>query len=134
MSVQWKGAELLARIRAGAMTGVVRGTEFVREEGASLMLNSPRGGRVYRRRGVTHKASAPGEPPAPDTGTLMRNIDARYDKDSLTGTVNFGTVYARALEYGTARMAARPFARPALMNKVNAIKEDVADEIANALR
>ena len=34
-------------------------------------------GRVYKRRGGYHVASAPGQPPAPDTGNLRRNWNQR---------------------------------------------------------
>lgn len=134
VTVQWNGSALLAKIKGATLVGISRGTEAVREEATSLMLNSPRSGRIYRRRGVEHKASGPGEPPAPDTGNLIRNIQTRIDPAKLTGNVNFGTVYSRYLEYGTAKMAPRPFARPALANEQENIRDGVADEISKALR
>lgn len=134
MTVNWNGSDLLAKIHAAAVRGLHRGVEEVRTEAVTLMQNSPRGGRVYRRGGVSHKASAPGEPPAPDTGFLMRSIGTSVDPETLVGTVSFTARYARALEYGTARMAARPFARPALANKIDDIQADIAAEISAALK
>lgn len=134
MTVKWNGAAVLAKVRAATLTGVVRGVETIREEATSLMQNSPRSGRIYRRRGVTHKASGPGEPPAPDTGNLIRNIETSVDAQKLTGNVNFGTNYSRHLEYGTVNMAPRPFARPAVEHKKAAIQADIAEEIAGALK
>lgn len=69
-------------------------------------------------RGVgVHRASAPGEPPAVDTGLLRGSI--QIDPSGLSQsmpTIRVGTnlVYARPLEYGTFRMAPRPYMRPAL--------------------
>lgn len=134
MTVKWDGDRILAKVRSATLTGIVRGTEAVREEATSLMQNSPRSGRTYRRRGVTHKASGPGEAPAPDTGNLIRNIQTNVDAQKLTGNVNFGTKYAPHLEYGTVKMAPRPFARPALENKKQGIQTDIAEEIASALK
>lgn len=133
MTVEWNDG-LVGQIRQAAMTGVVRGTEDVRTEGASLMINSPRTGRVYRRGGVTHKASAPGEPPAPDTGYLLNSIRTEYDTAELLGRVIFGANYAQHLEYGTVKMARRPYARVALTNKNDAVQADIVDEIASVLK
>lgn len=130
MSVKWNAAAVLAQVRAATLTGIVRGVQTIREEATSLMQDSPRSGRVYSR----HKASGPGEPPAPDTGNLIRNIQTSVDAQKLTGNVNFGTKYARPLEYGTYKMAPRPFARPAVENKKNVIRDDIADEISGALK
>ncbi len=59
-----------------------------------------------------HRASAPGEAPAIDTGYLVNTIQTRK-----TGTgsaqVSVGADYAAPLEFGTRKMAARPFLRPA---------------------
>jgi HK97 gp10 family phage protein len=134
MTVKWNGAAIVASVRAATLTGIVRGTEAVREEATSLMLNSPRSGRIYQRRGVVHKSSGPGEPPAPDTGNLIRNIQTSVDPQTLSGNVNFGTQYSRHLEYGTIKMAPRPFARPAAEHKRAEIQADIAQEIAGALK
>ena len=61
----------------------------------------------------THRASADGDPPATDTGRLKNSIE--FDKiGDLTATVGSKLAYATWLEYGTMRMAARPFFRPAV--------------------
>lgn len=134
MTVEWNGATVLERVRKAAMRGVIRGTEDVRTEADSLMNESPRSGRVYTRRGVSHKASAPGEPPAPDTGRLRQSLRTEYNRELLMGTAIASTAYAQALEFGTSRIAPRPFMRPALANRKDEIEAGIADEIRNALR
>lgn len=134
MSVEWRGSQILERVRKAAMLGVIRGTESVREEADSLMNESPRSGRVYTRRGVSHRASAPGEPPAPDTGRLRQSLRTEYNRELLMGTAIASTAYAQALEFGTSRIAPRPFMRPALANRKDEIEADIAAEIRNALR
>lgn len=73
------------------------------------VLNRAGTGELYGK----HRASAPGEPPAPDTNTLRANTNAdtdiRKDGDDHVGSVVANTAYAKALEVGTERMAARPF-------------------------
>lgn len=134
MTVEWNGAAVLERVRKAAMRGVIRGTEDVRTEADSLMNESPRSGRVYTRRGVSHRASAPGEPPAPDTGRLRQSLRTEYNRELLMGTAIASTAYAQALEFGTSRIAPRPFMRPALANRKDEIEADIAAEIRNALR
>lgn len=133
MTVTWNDGPLLQRLRQAAMRGVVSGTEEVRNEMISLILNTQKTGRVYRRRGVQHQASAPGEPPASDTGRLVNSTTTDYDQAKLMGTVTARTAYAAALEYGTVRMAPRPYARPAAANTKEFIEKAVGDEVASAL-
>jgi len=53
--------------------------------------------------------SKAGNPPAVDTGNLRRSI--QINQDTASGDVEVGTnvEYARYLEYGTSKMAARPW-------------------------
>lgn len=134
MSVEWYGDELMARVRAAAMRGVVRGTESVLEEGTSLILDGEKTGRVYRRRGVEHQASAPGEAPASDTGRLVQSGRTEYQVADLSGTALWSTAYAEALEYGNENLDERPYARPALANRKDGIEADIIEEIATVLR
>lgn len=133
MAVEFDQAALLSRLRKAAMRGVVTGTEAVRTEAVSLVLQTPKTGRIYRRRGVEHQASAPGEPWASDTGYALSRIETVYDSSELVGRVNFGAKQAEALEFGTQTMQPRPVARPALMNKKDEIEKTVADEIRKEL-
>ena len=86
------------------------------------MRNSPATGRVYglrrtrrgkralgpafsRGKGRVHRASAPGEPPAPDTGDLLRSVSWQVRKDGTRWFAEVGSnlKYALYLEYGAAR-------------------------------
>lgn len=69
-------------------------------------------GRQYGR----HTASAPGQPPATDTGRLAASIreELRSDSKGLVEVIGSDVIYAKPLERGTRKMAPRPFLRPAL--------------------
>lgn len=131
--IDWNDQAVVARVRAAAMQGVVRATELVRNEALRLVMQTEKTGRLYRRGGVTHQASAPGEPPASDTGRLVGSITTFYDQDKLTGIVSANTEYAPFLEYGTAKMEPRPFMRPALANKSEEVTALVNRAIAAEL-
>jgi hypothetical protein len=64
--------------------------------------------------GKLHRASAPGEAPAVDTGNLRNSIAITMINNGLTARIDFGAEYAFWLEFGRRSVAARPFARPAL--------------------
>jgi hypothetical protein len=65
--------------------------------------------------GPDHVPSNPGEPPNADTGRLHRAIDV-VRRGELTADVVSAAPYAD-LEFGTARVAARPYLRPATEKK-----------------
>jgi HK97 gp10 family phage protein len=133
MTVKWYGAENMAAVKAAAFKGVVKGTELVRTEAIHLVLDTPKSGRVYHSGAITHQASAPGEPPATDTGNFVNQITTEFSMSDVSGVVNFGAKYSAWLEYGTIKMEPRPFARPALANKQSEIEAIVDAEIRAVL-
>lgn len=80
-------------------------------------LSGPRNGRVYQKRQykgkILHRASAPGEPPATDTGNLAGSIYSRMT-GNLTGEIGATAEYAAVLELGGAHIAPRPALTPAV--------------------
>lgn len=88
------------------------------------------GGRgiVYRRRGIEHKASAPGDPPATDTGRLSSSINITTGfRGGLTAEIGTNVFYAPQLEFGTTRIAPRPFLFPALERERPKFEKAVSD-------
>lgn len=102
---------------------------------AKRLLSLHGSGRVYRKTNPTriHQASAPGEPPAKDTGLLVAAMGHNVDVDEQGLFSEFGVVHVEArtleeragddanlaeiaiwLEHGTRHMEARPFLRPSL--------------------
>lgn len=62
--------------------------------------------------GSGHVPSLPGQPPNNDTGILANNIET-VAKAPLLVEVSSNAAYSAPLEFGTSRMAARPFMAPA---------------------
>lgn len=62
--------------------------------------------------GKNHVPSRPGEPPNQDTGVLANNIETRLVAP-LKVEVSSNAPYAAALEFGTSKVAERPYMRPA---------------------
>lgn len=84
------------------------------------VLTFRRGGKIYSNfstggRAAPHTASAPGEPPASDTGFLMSSIRHVIAVDeTVYASIGSDLEYALYLELGTRYMEPRPFMRPAL--------------------
>jgi len=76
------------------------------------MTNSPATGARYRRRnGRYHVASSPGNAPRPDMGALLGSINTRK-RGRLHYEHRDGVEYGVLLEFGTERIAARPWVNP----------------------
>lgn len=97
--------------RANRATGEQVRTAAVRK------IQASGSGRVYEIAGPprrTHRASAPGEPPATDTGALARNIYVESADGGLTVFVGTNQAHGRYLEHGTAMVAPRPWLMPSM--------------------
>lgn len=94
---------------------------------AKQKMEGARHGRIYTFDGVEHQASAPGEAPAVLTGNLKNSIIAQPEGPD-TWAVLVGTEYAAPLEYGTQKMAARPFMLPSFEETTQLIPSDWLEE------
>jgi len=98
-----------------SQAAVERGVRAATIDAKGLMigiLSEPGKGRVYRKGAtVTHRASAPGQSPAPDTGRLRGSTQGEVfaTAEGALGIVSVNTEYAAALELGTEKIAPRPF-------------------------
>jgi hypothetical protein len=134
MTVSWDVLRTILDVERAASQGVALGAESVLSTAIDHIMNDPKTGRIYRRRGVEHQASAPGEAPASDTGTLVRRSTTEHDAGALVSTVFFRTAYAAALEYGTAKIAPRPYARVSLEEKREEIEQNIKDRVSAVLQ
>jgi len=97
--------ELSKAVNATALT--------INGEIKKMIQSPPKTGRVYMRgKDKRHIASAPGEAPATDTGTLVSSITYKQETP-LTATVSSRLDYAYYLEFGTKNIKPRPAWVPA---------------------
>jgi len=126
--------DLQGRIEEGVANGLRALALMAQGHAQQAVLQGPKTGRVYKRgRGRTHRASAPGEAPANDFGFLAQSIKIEVTQ-KLTIDLRALAPYAIHLEYGTAKMGARPFLRPAAEKAGKRSKEVFDAYIADALR
>lgn len=90
-----------------------------------------RSGNPYSVGGKSAQRSAPGEPPKSDTGRLVNSI--RHTHSFLTATVGTEVNYAGYLEYGTSKMAARPYLEPTLEENEDTIEKMIIDAMQKAM-
>ncbi len=134
MTVKDYSDKLWKSIREGTKRGVFNATEETKNEIFRLISNTPKTGRVYvKPGGRLHQASAPGEPFANDTFHAISNIETRYSTDGLEGFIDANFEYAMMLEFGTGKMAARPFLRPGIENSREYVIQEIQDQIDKAL-
>ena len=106
-----------------AKLGRISGPEMTRQVGAALFV----GGQLIENTaahkitegsvsGKGHVVSLPGEPPNADTHVLDRNIET-VSVSPLVVEVSSNAPYAAALEFGTSKMAERPYMRPSVAEK-----------------
>lgn len=107
----------LIRDFVSAASSVIRETIFKIQTAMLISFTGLKTGRFYRvsKTGKLHQASAPGEAPAVETGNLSNTVAQGVSFPSPTeGLISINAEYAALLEFGTLRMAARPYVTPAI--------------------
>lgn len=91
-----------------------------------------KGDKVAGRKHRTHTASAPGDPPAVDTGRYRASWTYFVQRTLGAPVLFIGTpsVIGGYLEFGTRRMAPRPHLRPVVARFATRIPRIVRDEVA----
>lgn len=119
----------IAQVEARAERAV---NDTLTDFGRALLaeFSEPKSGRVYKRPGREHQASAPGQSPAIDEAQLIASFEFKKET-AYRALVSIGGTrapYAVYLEFSTAHMAARPYwskaietVRPAYNERVRLI-------------
>jgi len=94
------------------------GGQLIRAEAIKSIQTGAKSGVMYQMYNPRreHRASAPGQAPASDTGNLVSKIIVRQKSQDVT-SVESNANYSAYLEYGTSKMEARPFMLPAFRKK-----------------
>ena len=90
------------------------GAQLIRGEAIKSIQTGAKSGVVYQMYNPRreHRASAPGQAPASDTGNLVSKIIIKQKTRNITN-VESNANYSAFLEYGTSKMQPRPFMLPA---------------------
>lgn len=116
-----------------AVGDAIAETALAMERDVVMRIRSgPASGRIYKRGGVSHRASAPGEAPMSDTAALMGSVYS--DIGPMSATVGSRLAYSAYLEYGTRRMAPRPVWTPIAEEQADLLRQRVIDNLNEVLR
>ena len=90
------------------------GAQLIRGEAIKSIQTGAKSGVMYQMYNPRreHRASAPGQAPASDTGNLVSKIIVKQKTRNITN-VESNANYSAFLEYGTSKMQPRPFMLPA---------------------
>ena len=90
------------------------GGQLIRGEAIKSIQTGAKSGVMYQMYNPRreHRASAPGQAPASDTGNLVSKITVKQKSLNVVH-VESNADYSAFLEYGTSKMEARPFMFPA---------------------
>lgn len=83
--------------------------------------------------GAGHVRSRPGEPPNREIGDLQNGLK-NVETGPLTAEVRAEAPHSRPLEFGTSRMAARPYMRPARDKELEPSQRRLAQQIERLVR
>jgi len=109
------------------------------------MRNTPKTGKHYKRGKKKHIASFPGNPPAIDSGELVRSIMFDVRKMEIEIGVEGGAPYAEYLETGTFKITGesitpteliepRPFLNPAIEKHHKEIIDDIGEGVFELIK
>lgn len=102
-----KLAKVQDQLDRNLTTASYKGAQYVQAQAKLNISGGSRSGRLYRRRSIIHRASAPYEYPKSDTGRLVSSISV--EKGNKYAVVGTNLKYGPYLENGTSRMLPRPW-------------------------
>ena len=110
------------------------GGQFIRGEAIKSIQSGAKSGIVYEKYNPrrSHRASAPGQAPASDTGNLVSKIIVKQKTKNITN-VESNADYSAFLEYGTSKMEPRPFMLPAFEKSKKPIINAVLKRVKNKI-
>ncbi len=118
--------EVMDSFKEVARERMLEAVQVVRDK-VNETLSQPGHGKVYKVPGtsVEYTASAPGEPPATATGNLKKSVHWSVEGEGadIVGRVGTDQDYGKSLEYGTSKMAPRPWLRKSFEQEEGKVKQ-----------
>lgn len=128
MTVQWDTGAL-QRLEAKHKKNLQRAAYLVVGKAKEKLQTGQSYKRYKGASGVYYRGldpSNPGEPPHKVTGQLQRSVTSQPSADGLNYLVGTNIPYGSFLEFGTSKMAPRPWLRPTLFENQTEIMRIVA--------
>lgn len=104
----------LRNVKTESLKALYEAGEVIREDAKQSII----AGSVS---GAAHVPSAPGQPPNADTHQLDMSLDTIINESRKSVSVVSRAPYGAFLEFGTSKIAARPYLRPALLRNRNRV-------------
>ncbi len=117
----WNGDKILLDVKVKTSKNLMKACLFLERE---IKISMKAKGTGIKWPGSSYTSSAPGEPPATQTGTLIRSMTSEVEK--LVGRVGTNLKYGLYLEIGTKNIVPRPYLRPAFEKKKDKIAEIIS--------
>lgn len=126
-------------VERAILRATMRAAILVQGKARVKIMKGPKSGAIYPRGKKKHQASAPGEPPANDTGNLQRSmscVSKGLTDGVATVELQVAAPYAAALEFGnlSGTIKERPFLRPSVKEsekEIEAIAKQAVIEATN---
>lgn len=116
MNSNWNGEQFFASVRERITRNVGKAATELREDYRTLIgIQGP-------------PRSKPGEPPHRDTGDLQASLEVNgpaEQGDMIVASIGTRLAYGAYLEFGTSKMAARPWLVPGLRNNREKIAKTI---------
>lgn len=125
MTVTWYGDDLLKQIRAGMDDALFEGGTMLRDAAAERAPK--RSGRLYRSGYVSTKSKS-------DYRKVRWYKKEKRPTESGVAVIAFAAPHSHLLEYGTAKMSARPYLRPALDSLKDQLGTNIVVVISRKLK
>ena len=116
------GAQMDKNLAAAGLLLVSEVRKVISTPSRTVAAGSTKSGKskkILGRRGSN--PSKPGEPPHKDFGTLRNSITYEVQQGLRAVWVGSKLDYSLFLEFGTSKMAARPYLRPTLMRNADRV-------------
>lgn len=123
--------------------GLAQSCALIQREAQESMRNTKVNGAVSyytHNKNIAHHPSLPDNPPAIDTGTLLRSITYEVNEERLEGRVGsvltdppYGA-YLELAEYGSSKMRPRPWLKPATEKSAEDIRKILANAVGRGLK
>ena len=119
-----------------AQQSLARDLAAMDTDAKKMIQGGSRSGKTYKRKSITHQASAPGELPKTDRGELVAGFffDIKKTAGKVFGKLSNRAKHAEHLEFKLAQDGGRPFMRPIFQKWAPRVQRNVSKAVKEELK